>query len=137
MKPLEPEFESGHSTIGDSQNCPQLENHNKLHPSLYYVENIREYYRFGKVIGEGGYGKVYKAINRRHDIRCAVKSIKKDFIDSHPRRLESLVNEMKILEQVKHQNLLRSYEFLHDHKNYYIVTELVEHGDLFNYYCQR
>ena len=46
------------------------------------------------------------------------------------------MNEMRILEQIKHPNLLRSYEFLHDAKYYYIVTELVNQGDLFNYYCQ-
>lgn len=78
-----------------------------------------------------------KAVHRKYGYSCAIKLIKKDFVDPVPRKKQSIMNEMRILEQIRNPNILRSYEFLHDEKYYFIVTELVQHGDLFNYYCGR
>ena len=47
------------------------------------------------------------------------------------------MNEIRTLESMKHQNILTCFEFLHSTDYYFIVTELVHHGDIFQYYCDR
>lgn len=41
---------------------------------------------------------------------------------------------MSILERVSHPNLIRTYEFLHDDKYFYIVMELAKEGQFLQYF---
>ena len=43
---------------------------------------------------------------------------------------ELMVNELKILEETNHPNIPRVFELFEDHKNYYIITELISGGDM-------
>ena len=45
-------------------------------------------------------------------------------------RKERMINELIILEKLSHQNIIKTYEILHDISNFYIVQELIETGDL-------
>jgi len=49
-----------------------------------------------------------------------------------PRR-ELLKNEIRILNDIAHGNILEIYELLHDAHSYYIVSEYIEGGQLFDY----
>lgn len=40
------------------------------------------------------------------------------------------------MENISHHHLVRTYELLHDDKNYYIVNELAK-VDLFKFYSER
>jgi len=42
------------------------------------------------------------------------------------------MNEVEILKEIDHPNVLRIYEFYQDHNNFYIVTEFCEGGELFD-----
>ena len=46
-------------------------------------------------------------------------------------------NEIQILEEISHPNIVKIYELLHDENNYYIVSELMKNGELFQYANQR
>ena len=48
-----------------------------------------------------------------------------------------MMNELKILEDVTHPNVLRIYELLHDCKNYYIICEYLKYGELYEYLIAR
>jgi serine/threonine protein kinase len=37
-------------------------------------------------------------------------------------------NELAVLEDVDHPNIMRVYELLHDERNYYIVSEYMREG---------
>lgn len=50
--------------------------------------------------------------------------------------LKNLVDEVSILRQMKHENILDLHDVLHDEDNVYIITELCEGGDLNNTYFQ-
>ena len=39
--------------------------------------------------------------------------------------------------KVNHPNIVRVYELLQDNKFYYIVSEFVEHGELFDYIIEK
>ncbi len=45
-------------------------------------------------------------------------------------RKDRMINELKILEKTIHQNIVKTYELLHDRNNFYIVSELVKNGDM-------
>jgi calcium-dependent protein kinase len=41
-----------------------------------------------------------------------------------------MMNELKVLEETNHPNIPRVFELFEDHKNYYIITELISGGDM-------
>lgn len=43
-----------------------------------------------------------------------------------------LLNEIDILKQLDHPNILKLYEFFQDQKRYFLVTELCNGGELFD-----
>ena len=42
-------------------------------------------------------------------------------------------NEVEIIRNLDHPNILKIYEFFQDDDNFYICTELCEGGELFDY----
>ena len=42
-------------------------------------------------------------------------------------------NELKVLEGTAHPNIVRVYELLHDENFYFIVSEFIKHGELYQY----
>lgn len=101
------------------------------------VQNIKERYKIGRVLGEGSFGQVRIAMHRSADIKCAVKIIRKDKINEHQILIELMKNELQILEGTSHPNIMRVYELLHDDKFYFIISEFVKHGELYDYILTR
>ena len=64
--------------------------------------------------------------------KCAIKCIKKSKLKD-PELQKLIVSEMQVLESISHPNLIRTYELLHDDKNFYIVQELAKYDDLLTY----
>ena len=44
------------------------------------IDNIKDRYKIGRVLGEGSFGQVRIAMHRQGDIKCAIKMIRKDKI---------------------------------------------------------
>ena len=98
--------------------------------SLRRITNIADHYQIGKVIGKGSYGEVVQAKHASLGIVCAIKVISKEKMSSSDMRKDRMINELKILEKIMHQHIVRIYELMHDNKNFYIVSELVNSGDM-------
>ena len=45
--------------------------------------------------------------------------------------------ELEVLVKANHPNIMHVYEILHDHKFYFIVSEFIHCGELFNYIVER
>lgn len=43
-----------------------------------------------------------------------------------------LINEINILRDLDHPNIVKMYEFFQDEKRYYIITEICKGGELFD-----
>ena len=43
------------------------------------------------------------------------------------------MSELGVIEQISNASILRVYEQLHDENHYYIVSEILMHGNLFQY----
>lgn len=48
-----------------------------------------------------------------------------------------LFNEINILKEIDHPNIVKMYEFFEDDKRYYLVTEICKGGELFDEVLQR
>lgn len=70
-------------------------------------------------------------------MHCAIKIVQKDKVNSSKMKMEHMINELIALESMTHPHLVHTYELLHDSKRYYIVTELLKQGDLFEFLEKR
>ena len=97
--------------------------------------DIKKDYRMLKVLGRGAFSKVYQSQHRKSKLlRCVKKIDKLNFTKSQN---ESIKNEIKILTEVNHPNLLKIIEYYEKDDSLYIVTEYLEGGELFDYITKR
>ena len=87
-------------------------------------------YQIKSEIGSGNFGSVVEAENRETGQRCAIKIIKKSSLagDEHMQKLNQ--NELAIITETDHVNIVKVIELVEDPFNYYIVMELVANGNL-------
>ena len=98
-----------------------------------FVKNIKERYKIGRVLGEGSFGQVRIALHRQADIKCAIKIIRKDKINNHEILKDLMKSELQILEDTSHPNIMKIYELLQDEKFYFIVSEFIRYGELYEF----
>ncbi|WKY12729.1 hypothetical protein Q1695_003938 [Nippostrongylus brasiliensis] len=82
-------------------------------------------YLFGAKIGEGSYAKVKEVVDETTLVRRAVKIIKHSRLRKIQNGQENVERELRILNKVKHENVVRLIEvFRREHKNkLYVVLE--------------
>ena len=89
---------------------------------------VKNDYEILELLGTGSFGEVKKVVHKKtRDVR-AMKSIKKENCEN----VEALVNEVEILKGLDHPNIVKIYEMYQDKKHFFIITELVEGGELFD-----
>ena len=135
-------FESKKSTKENSSN---LNNYNELNESFdnlskskYILDSIiainsdiTEKYdiNFDRYLGEGGSGTVYKGYEKESKKFYAFKEIDKSKVKDK----NFLINEVRYSLKLKHPNIINIYE-VYENKDYiYLVMDLYEDGDLFDY----
>ena len=92
--------------------------------------NINEIYSISsKVIGEGEYGKVQICSLKANGKKFAVKIIKKKEVTDE----KKLEQELKILRDSDHPNIVNFCETFSDDDAYYIIMELCKGGSLKDY----
>ena len=92
-------------------------------------ENIRDTYEFSEVvIGEGSYGAVRRAVHKTTGQVRAVKIIARDRLKLLPK----FRDEVKIMKELEHPNIVRLFETYEDQAFIYLVMELCEGGELFD-----
>lgn len=94
------------------------------------VGKIRDHYRIGKVLGSGAFGEVRLCLHKESGVQRAVKVLRKKLLDA--KEMDMLKNEISILKEMDHPNIVKMYEFLEDEKRIYIVTEICKGGELFD-----
>jgi len=91
---------------------------------------ISDYYSFGKTLGTGAYGVVKKATHKKTGLTRAVKVLKKAYLSQEEQ--EKVMNEVEVLRNLDHPNIMKVIETYEDKKYYFIVTEFYEGGELFD-----
>jgi calcium-dependent protein kinase len=91
---------------------------------------ITDYYKVGKTLGEGAYGKVYQVQHRTTGLIRAMKAIKKKSVLKEEQ--EKLFSEVSILKDLDHPNIVKLYELYQDEGYYYLITEFCTGGEFFD-----
>ena len=82
-----------------------------------------------KRLGKGAFGEVYLTSKQGCKEKFATKKIDKKFA-SNPRAKKYLDNEIAILKEIKHQNIIKLYEVQETTQFYYLVMEYCNGGGL-------
>lgn len=101
--------------------------------SLRKVSDIRQRYQVGKIIGQGSFGQVRLAVHKQLNLQCAIKIINKQLLEGSKTRMANMDSELQILEGLAHPRTVRVYELLQSDTHFFIVTEALMCGDLFQY----
>ena len=106
-----------------------IQNENSKNKKEIKEDLINNYFIIEEEIGHGSESIVYKAINRKYGTIFAIKKIK---IKNGEERNE---NEYKILNKLKHRNIINYYNILVDKENKcdYIIMEYIRFGNLKNF----
>ncbi|CAI8586538.1 unnamed protein product [Vicia faba] len=82
------------------------------------------------LIGEGGFGSVYKASLPSGQV-VAVKKLHAE-IDREMHNFNAFTNEVKVLTQIKHRNIVKLHGFCSHTRHSFVVYEFLEGGSLDN-----
>ncbi|KAL5741209.1 hypothetical protein ACOSP7_027941 [Xanthoceras sorbifolium] len=80
-------------------------------------------------IGTGGYGSVYKAQLSSGEV-FALKKLH-SWESDEPIFAKSFKNEIRILSEIRHRNIVNLYGFCLHHKSMFLVYQYIERGSLF------
>ena len=99
------------------------------------IPDILKDYTFIKDIGEGNFGKVKLSIMNSTKEKYAIKILDKEKLKSQTKSTK--YNEIQIISRLKHPNIIYVEKILEDEKNYYIIMEYCEKGELFDYIVEK
>ena len=98
-----------------------------------YRSDPEEDYKTVKFLGEGSFASVYAVQNRLTGILRAMKSLKRKVSSDSPGNPDKVIlNEINILREMDHPNILKIFSFYSNPKSYDIITELCSGGELFD-----
>ena len=95
------------------------------------LKSIESRYVFGKTLGQGAFGLVRLCQHRESRKVFAIKIMQKRAIEKQQIYITLLKNELTILGEKSHPNIIRIVDLVEDNDNYYIISEVVKGGELF------
>jgi serine/threonine protein kinase len=99
----------------------------KLNMSLKKKKHFLEVYEIGEKIHRGSMAVVKMCTHRDSKKKYAVKIIKRS-----SKTDEAVLQEVAIMNQMHHPNLVSVVDFFEEDDSYYIIMELMEGGDVFD-----
>jgi serine/threonine protein kinase len=109
--------------------------------SFIKAHTLEERYELGRLLGEGGFAKVYHAVSTIDGKVAAVKKMKKDGMSSD--EISALHVEVDVMKRLNHKNIVKMFDYFDELEYYSIVLEYVDGGELFDrivaktYYSER
>ena len=88
---------------------------------------LTEVYKPEGQLGEGGYGQVYLVRHKKMGLLRAMKVIPVNSQNEEGKTDE----EIELLKQLDHPNIVKLFEYFSDNEKYYLITEYCKGGDLF------
>lgn len=94
------------------------------------AKTFEQTYTLGKVLGEGAFSVVRAATNKETGQQVAIKCIAKKNLS--PEDETALKQEVEILQNLDHPHILKCYGFYDEPGMFYLPTEIMEGGELFD-----
>ena len=83
-------------------------------------------YEIKSVLGMGGMGVVYRAMDRELGEGVAIKTLKGDAMAADPALLQRFKDEIRLARKITHRNVVRTHDLGEVEGMYYITMEFVE-----------
>ena len=141
---MEERIETQESTVSDPNLTPRSRMNVKINKKIKIafskpnpqLNTQTEFYKIGKVMGKGAFGKVNLAIHRLSCKFVALKSINKQFLSEEASK-RKVMQEFNILRRTRHANIVRLYESFETTQHIVFVMEVCGAGDLLTYVRKR
>ncbi|KRX00212.1 Protein kinase-like domain [Pseudocohnilembus persalinus] len=121
------------SKQNQNQNQPPIKSEISINKSDF-VQNVdiyKSYKRLRKkdIIGQGAFGKIFKIRPKdANQNEKALKIIKKQKLN--PQEVLNFKNEVNVLKELDHPNIIKINQFYEDSQNYYLIMEYIQGKDL-------
>ena len=93
-----------------------------LEPGQLFVKR----YLVKEILGVGGMGMVFKAMDQELNEPVAIKTLKGDMLSKDPSALERFRSEIKLARKISHRNVVRTHDIGESNGVYFITMEYVE-----------
>ncbi len=87
-------------------------------------------YEVKEILGQGGMGTVFKAVDRELGEVIAIKTLKQDFLKEDPSALERFKSEIRLARKISHRNVVRTHDIGERDGVYFITMEYVDGASL-------
>ena len=104
-----------------------------------YPQTNLNFYRIGKVIGQGGFAKVNLGLNVLTGRVVAIKSFNKNKKTKYGDKInmDKILYEINLMKKLNHQNITKILETFENEQFYFIIMEYINGGNLFSYVKKR
>ena len=111
--------------------------------SKYYSKNKKypntslQFYKYGRLIGQGAFGKVNLGLNILTGRIVAVKSFDKNNSELTGDNMKKILYETNLMKKLNHPNITKILEMFEDEKYFMIIMEYINGGNLFSFVKKR
>jgi len=98
-------------------------------------KHFQELYRLGKELGSGAFSTVKEGTHKQSHESFAIKIVKKEALSTEDKA--ALEDEIEVLKELQHTNIIRLYDVFDEKGFYYLVTEKMMGGELFDRIVQK
>ena len=109
----------------------------------YYIKNKKypetnlKFYKYGRLIGQGAFGKVNLGLNILTGRVVAIKSFNKLNINSNSENMKKIKYETNLMKKLNHPNVTKILELFEDKDYILIIMEYLNGGNLFSFLKKR
>ena len=122
--------------LGEKTKISSIQSLIDISSQIIITENKSDYeedYKVLKFLGQGSYAECYAVQNRLTGINRAMKILhRKKLPGSNGISDDTIINEINILRQTDHPNILKLLSFYYNDVSYNIITELCSEGELYD-----
>ena len=102
-----------------------------------YPETNLNFYKYGRIIGQGAFGKVNLGLNILTGRVVAIKSFNKMKLDVNGENMKKINYETNLMRKLSHPNVTKILEMFDDEDYFLIVMEYINGGNLFSFVKKR
>ena len=102
-----------------------------------YPDTSLHFYKYGRLIGQGAFGKVNLGLNILTGRIVAVKSFNKNNSELTGDNMKKIKYETDLMKKLNHPNITKILEMFEDEKYFLIIMEYINGGNLFSFVKKR
>ncbi len=95
-----------------------------------YPDSKIDYYKIGRKIGQGAFGKVNIGLHILTGRVVAIKSFKKQNCSNE--RIAKIINERNIMKELDNKNIIKILDYFEDNIYIFIIMEYINGGNLYS-----